>query len=104
MKDTTTTLLKALVIVSIPICFIYYLVWQSISFANLNREVKKLTQKKEELYKKNYELKSRIAHSTSIDKIDQIYRKTNKKTPTTYTGTQTITLTLPKEFNKTEKK
>ena len=103
MREITVTLLKILITTSIPICFVYYLVWQSISFANLNREVKKLTQKKEELYKKNYELKSRIAHSTSIDKIDQIYRKTNKKNPP-YIGTQTVTLTLPKENKQLEKK
>ena len=103
MREITVTILKILITTSIPICFVYYLVWQSISFANLNREVKKLTQKKEELYKKNYELKSRIAHSTSIDKIDQIFRKTNKKNPS-YIGTQTITLTLPKENKQFEKK
>lgn len=102
MKEILT-LCRVLVITAIPVAFIYYLVWQSISFANLNREVKKLTQKKEELFKKNYDLKSRIASSTSIERIDEIYKKSNKKTPS-YSGNQSITLTLPKDKTQDFKK
>ncbi len=96
MKDSFYTLLKAIFTISIPIFIIYFLVWQSISFANLSREVKKLSQKKEDLYKKNHDLKSRIASSSSIERIDTLYKKTNKQT-SIYSGNKIITLTLPKD-------
>ena len=102
MKEILYTFIKAFTIVLLPISVIYFLVWQSISFANLNRDVKKLSQKKEELYKKNYDLKSRIASTTSLEKIDNLYKK-NNKTIQTYSGSKTITLTLPREKHEGEK-
>ena len=96
MKDSFFTLIKAIFTISVPIFIIYFLVWQSISFANLSREVKKLSQKKEDLYKKNHDLKSRIASSSSIERIDTLYKKNNKLT-STYSGNKIVTLTLPKD-------
>ena len=37
MRETTKTIGKALFTISIPFLVVYFLVWQSISFANLNR-------------------------------------------------------------------
>jgi cell division protein FtsL len=102
MRETTKTIGKALFTISIPFLVIYFLVWQSISFANLNREVKKLSQKREELFKKNHDLKSRIASSTSIERIDTLYKKNNKNS-TVYPGNKIVTLTLPKEKSTKEK-
>ncbi len=96
MRETTITIAKALLLISIPFTIIYFLVWQSISYANLNREVKKLSQKREDLYKKNLDLKSRIATSSSIERIDTLYKKNNKNT-VVYQGSKIVTLTLPKE-------
>ena len=75
MRETTKTIGKALFTISIPFLVVYFLVWQSISFANLNREVKKLSQKREDLYKKNLDLKSRIATSSSLERLDTLYKK-----------------------------
>lgn len=85
---------KAFFKVLFPFVFIYYFTWQSVSFANLNREIHKLTQKKEELFKKNYDLKAKIAAAYASERVENLLRQ--KYEPKLgYQRDKVITLTLP---------
>ena len=97
-KEITTTvglILFSLIKISVPVSVAFLLVWQSVDHAHLNRQIKKLSQKKEELYKKNYELKVGIASFTSAERMESIYRKTNSVT--NFSNKKIITLILPPE-------
>ena len=94
-KNTLGLILVALLKISIPVSIAFLLVWQSVDHAHLNRQIKKLSQKKEELYKKNYELKVGIASFTSAERMDSIYRKTNPVSR--FSNKKIITLILPPE-------
>jgi cell division protein FtsL len=87
--------LLALIKISLPASVAFLLVWQSIDHAHLNRQIKKLSQKKEELYKKNYELKVRIASFTSAERMESIYKKNNQSV--SFSNKKIITLILPPE-------
>ena len=95
IKNTIGSILLALIKITIPASVLFLLVWQSIDHAHLNRQIKKLSQKKEELYKKNYELKVGIATSTSAERMESIYRKNNQAAG--YANKKIITLILPTE-------
>lgn len=95
IKTTVGLIILSLVKIIIPASVIFLLVWQSIDHAHLNRQIKKLSQKKEELYKKNYELKVGIATSTSAERMESIYRKNNQAAG--YANKKIITLILPPE-------
>ena len=88
--------LKIFFKILLPFLLIYLVVWQSITYANLNRKVKKLSKKREDLIKKNFDLKARVATSSSAERIENLFRKNNKDAPV-YLGNKIITLTLPKE-------
>ncbi len=95
VKNTISLIFLALLKIAIPASVAFLLVWQSIDHAHLNRQIKKLSQKKEELYKKNYELKVGIASFTSAERMESIYRKNNQASD--YANKKIITLILPPE-------
>lgn len=95
MKTITSLILLAVLKLSIPALVIFLLVWQSVDHAHLNRQIKKLSQKKEDLYKKNYELKVRIASFASAERMESIYKKNNQTT--SFSSKKIITLILPPE-------
>jgi hypothetical protein len=94
--ESFTTFIKILLIVSFPFVFIYMGIWQSLNHADLNRKVKELSKQREDLIKKNFDLKAKIATNTSISRMSLIYEKTNQNSAT-YLGNKIITITLPKE-------
>ncbi|MBP9888193.1 MAG: hypothetical protein KBF93_17985 [Leptospiraceae bacterium] len=97
-KDIKTTLgliFLAILKITIPASVGFLLVWQSIDHAHLNRQIKKLSQKKEELYKKNYELKVGIASFTSAERMESIYKKNNPVA--SFSHKKIVTLILPPE-------
>lgn len=96
LQLTTGILFKALARVSIPSFIFFFYVWQSVTSANLSREIRKMTHKKEEMLKKNYNLKVEIASIASASRIETLYKKNNHYTPA-YPGKKIITLTLPPE-------
>ena len=95
IETTVGLILFSLIKISVPVSVAFLLVWQSVDHAHLNRQIKKLSQKKEELYKKNYELKVGIASFTSAERMESIYRKTNSVT--NFSNKKIITLILPPE-------
>lgn len=98
IKTTISIILLTVIKISLPASVLFLLVWQSIDHAHLNRQIKKLSQKKEELYKKNYELKVGIATFTSAEKMEAVYKKNNQAA--NYVNKKISTLILPPE-NKT---
>jgi cell division protein FtsL len=95
IKTTVGLILLAVIKITLPASIAFLLVWQSIDHAHLNRQIKKLSQKKEELYKKNYELKVGIASYTSAERMDSIYKKNNQVA--NFSNKKIITLILPPE-------
>lgn len=64
----------------------------------MNREIQKLTQKKEELFRKNYDLKAQIASTYASERVENLLRQ--KYEPKTgYQKDKVITLTLPEHKN-----
>lgn len=94
IMETTTSILKCMFIVSIPALFFFFYVWQSITYAHLNKKINKLAKKKEELMKKNDKLKVDIASYTSAERIESLYIKLNREIPMANSN-KIITLTLP---------
>nr|WP_243393404.1 hypothetical protein [Leptospira perolatii] len=83
-------------------CSIFFLfVWQNVQVARLNRELSLASQEKEQLLKKNDDLKIGMATYTSARRIEALYRKTYHYLPITV-GDRIITVTLPPERNETE--
>jgi hypothetical protein len=87
---------KAILKLAIPVSVFFYITWQNITFANLNREIRKKSSKREEFYKKNFDLKARITTSTTAEKIESLYIH-NRTLDKTYLGNNIITLTLPQD-------
>lgn len=80
----------------LPACLLFFVIWQSVTYAKMNREVRKLSQKKEELFKKNYDLKAKIASTYAADRVENLYnQKYNPRV--SYSKDRVITLTLPQE-------
>jgi hypothetical protein len=80
----------------IPSFLLFFVIWQSVTYAKMNREVRKLSLKKEELFKKNYDLKAKIASTYAADRVENLYnQKYNPKI--SYSKDRVITLTLPQE-------
>ncbi|MDX1960720.1 MAG: hypothetical protein SFU98_19265 [Leptospiraceae bacterium] len=95
-KEKLFVLLKVSLRGLIPILLFFYCIWQSIIYANLTREIKKKSIRREELYKKNFDLKAKISSQTTLEKIETLYNKSLTK-ERNFTGNKIITLTLPKE-------
>ncbi|MCE9501468.1 MAG: septum formation initiator family protein [Leptospira sp.] len=93
---TTFFILRYLLYISIPASLFFFYVWQNVSYQQLNREVRKLSAKKEELIKKNDDLKIGIAEYTSAERIEGLYRKTYNYLPISV-GSRIVTITLPPE-------
>ncbi len=80
----------------LPIGLVFLVLWQSVYHAQLNREIRKLSQKKEELFKKNYEIKAKIASTYAAERVESLHN--NKSTSKySYSKDRVITLTLPGE-------
>lgn len=94
-SPVTSTVLKCIFVVIIPGLFFFYYVWQSISYAHINKKIKKLVKKKQELMKKNDKLKVEIATYTSAERIESLYIKKYQHAPMS-NSKKIITLTLPK--------
>lgn len=98
ITETLEIVLRCIVKISIPAFLFFLFVWQSVDHANLNRQLRKLSQKKEELYKKNYDLKVGIASFSSTERIETLYRKNSGATLSN--TKKIVTLILPPENKK----
>lgn len=94
-------IMKILLRLIVPVVLFFLIIWQAIHHAKINREIKKMTQKKEELFKKNYDLKAKIVSTYATDRVENLYNR--KYNPgVSYSKDRVISLTLPQEkiFNK----
>ncbi|TGK91752.1 hypothetical protein EHQ30_16290 [Leptospira brenneri] len=74
--------------------FFYSVVWQGLEKARLNRQIHERTATKEELKRKNDELKIGIVAYTSAERIETLYRRTYQFLPISL-GNRTVTIELP---------
>ncbi|WP_411822619.1 hypothetical protein [Leptospira sp. 'Mane'] len=82
-----------------PFYFLFYfLVWQGLETARLKRLIHEKNTEKEELVRKNDELKIGIVSYTSAERIEALYRKTYQYLPISL-GNRIITIELPREPN-----
>ncbi len=101
LRQIILPILRIFFRLSIPASLLFFLVAQGVSYAKLSREVKKLSQKKEELFKKNYDLKAKIVSTHAASRVENLYnQKYNLKM--NYSNDKVITLTLPQERYFTE--
>jgi cell division protein FtsL len=90
------SILKILLRLLVPVILFFLIIWQGIHHAKVNREIKKLTQKKEDLYKRNYDLKAKIISTYAADRVENLYNQ--KYNPgNSYSKERVINLTLPQE-------
>ncbi|MCB1176247.1 MAG: hypothetical protein KDK36_01595 [Leptospiraceae bacterium] len=90
------SIFKILVRLIVPVILFFLIIWQAIYHAKLNREIKKMTHQKEELYKKNYDLKAKIISNYSDNRIENLYNQ-KYNSGTMFSKDRIITLTLPQE-------
>ncbi|TGK86636.1 hypothetical protein EHQ24_03235 [Leptospira noumeaensis] len=74
--------------------FFYFVVWQGLTKAKLARQIHERTSTKEELKRKNDELKIGIVAYTSAERIETLYRRTYQFLPISL-GNRTVTIELP---------
>lgn len=86
--------LKALVVLLPFLLFFYTNVWQGLEKARLTRQIHDRTSTKEELKRKNDELKIGIVSYTSAERIETLYRRTYQFLPISL-GNRTVTIELP---------
>lgn len=79
--------------------FLFVLVWQGLEKSRLVRSIHELNQTKDELKRKNDELKIGIVSYTSAERIETLYRKTYQFLPISL-GNRTVTVELPPIPNK----
>ncbi len=72
----------------------YFLVWQGIETAKWKRMIHQKNAEKEDLVRKNDELKIGIVSYTSAERIEALYRKTYQYLPISL-GNRTVTIELP---------
>ncbi len=100
---TLSDLFSALLKISLPFAVIFFLIWQSAVQAHLNRQIKYLSNKKEQLTRQNYDMKAKIVASYSPDRVASMYRQSFTRLKN-YSNDRVITLSLPKERNSAELK
>lgn len=93
---TTFFCLKNISKILIPSVVLFLLIWQSVEYAHTSRQIKKLSQKKEALAKKNFELKASIATIASAEKMEIFYKQQNSLNLSVY-NKKTVTILLPPE-------
>lgn len=76
--------------------FLFIIVWQGLEKSKLTRNIHELNQSKDELQRKNDELKIGIVSYTSAERIETLYRRTFQYLPISL-GNRTVTLELPPE-------
>ncbi|MBM9589378.1 hypothetical protein JWG41_02895 [Leptospira sp. 201903075] len=86
--------LKPLVVLFPFLIFFYSIVWQGLTKAKLTRQIHERTSTKEELKRKNDELKIGIVAYTSAERIETLYRRTYQFLPISL-GNRTVTIELP---------
>ncbi|WP_039937734.1 hypothetical protein [Leptospira terpstrae] len=86
--------LKPLVVLFPFLIFFYSIVWQGLTKARLTRQIHERTSAKEELKRKNDELKIGIVAYTSAERIETLYRRTYQFLPISL-GNRTVTIELP---------
>ncbi|TGK48334.1 hypothetical protein [Leptospira bouyouniensis] len=74
--------------------FFFFHVWQGLEKAKLQRFIHERTTTKEELKRKNDELKIGIVSYTSAERIETLYRRTYQFLPISL-GNRTVTIELP---------
>ncbi|MCZ8342954.1 MAG: hypothetical protein O9301_07985 [Leptospira sp.] len=74
--------------------FLFIIVWQGLEKSRLLRSIHELNQTKDELKRKNDELKIGIVSFTSAERIETLYRKTYQFLPISL-GNRTVTVELP---------
>ncbi|XDD44816.1 hypothetical protein AB3N60_08740 [Leptospira sp. WS39.C2] len=74
--------------------FFFFHVWQGLEKAKLQRTIHERTTAKEELKRKNDELKIGIVSYTSAERIETLYRRTYQFLPISL-GNRTVTIELP---------
>jgi hypothetical protein len=72
----------------------FFNVWQSSQYIMIQKSIQKTNLEKEELERRNEDLKISILTQTSVEKIDQIYSRTIQERIKT-TQTNITTLKLP---------
>ena len=95
-KEFIFIISKILLKVLLPSSIIFLLVWQGVEYSHLNRQIKKLNSKKEDLFKKNYELKASIAAIATSEKLENYYAHNNSFKIGAY-NKKTVTIMLPPE-------
>ncbi|MCG6144671.1 hypothetical protein [Leptospira bandrabouensis] len=86
--------LKPLLVLFPFFIFFYTMVWQGLTKARLTRQIHERTSTKEELKRKNDELKIGIVTYTSAERIETLYRRTYQFLPISL-GNRTVTIELP---------
>lgn len=86
--------LKPFVLLIPFLLFFYSSVWQGLEKARLTRQIHERTSTKEELKRKNDELKIGIVSYTSAERIETLYRRTYQFLPISL-GNRTVTIELP---------
>ncbi|XDD41296.1 hypothetical protein AB3N58_08140 [Leptospira sp. WS60.C2] len=74
--------------------FFFFHVWQGLEKARLQRFIHERTVTKEDLKRKNDELKIGIVSYTSAERIETLYRRTYQFLPISL-GNRTVTIELP---------
>ncbi|EOQ87978.1 hypothetical protein LEP1GSC202_3086 [Leptospira yanagawae serovar Saopaulo str. Sao Paulo = ATCC 700523] len=74
--------------------FFFFHVWQGLEKAKLQRTIHERSATKEELKRKNDELKIGIVSYTSAERIETLYRRTYQFLPISL-GNRTVTIELP---------
>lgn len=86
--------LQAFVVLFPFLGFFFFHVWQGLEKARLQRSIHERTTTKEELKRKNDELKIGIVSYTSAERIETLYRRTYQFLPISL-GNRTVTIELP---------
>ncbi|TGK97646.1 hypothetical protein EHQ42_00895 [Leptospira levettii] len=86
--------LQGLVLLFPFLGFFFFHVWQGLEKAKLQRYIHERTTTKEELKRKNDELKIGIVSYTSAERIETLYRRTYQFLPISL-GNRTVTIELP---------
>ncbi|WP_210409756.1 hypothetical protein [Leptospira biflexa] len=86
--------LQSLLVLFPLLGFFFFFVWQGLEKAKLQRFIHERTTAKEELKRKNDELKIGIVSYTSAERIETLYRRTYQFLPISL-GNRTVTIELP---------
>lgn len=96
LNPITLFIYKSMITIAIPGCLVFVYTWQNVSYAQMNRKIRKLNYQKDKLIRKNNELKVDIASSTSARRMEALYKKIYHALPSPRRN-RIITITLPEQ-------